>query len=110
MPHARLHGPDVGTRRDQQRRQIVPQTMEAETFGQRQHLVILGEVTLSLGDVDLGLAYGTLDEPDPRLCRDRWLPETRQATAAPTPTAVEQGPAESESESESESAQRCRQS
>jgi len=67
MPHARLHGPDVGTRRDQQRRQIVPQTMEAETFGQRQHLVILGEVTLSLGDVDLGLAYGTLDEPDPRL-------------------------------------------
>jgi len=52
MPHARLHGPDVGTRRDQQRRQIVPQIMEAETFGQRQDLVILG-------DVDRGLAYGT---------------------------------------------------
>ena len=35
------------------------QIMEAETFGQRQDLVILGEVTLSVGDVDCGLAYGT---------------------------------------------------
>jgi hypothetical protein len=30
--------------------------MEAETFGQRQDLVILGEVTLSVGDVDRSLA------------------------------------------------------
>jgi hypothetical protein len=32
VPHPRLHGFDVGTGGDQQRRQVVPEVVEAETL------------------------------------------------------------------------------